>query len=104
MLTLKIMFCRCKNSSDDQQCSDYNHLWIGLKRNESYGGHDAITRRSGWNWEDGSSLSWANWFNGIENEQPQPDNYKCGCMKTDCGSWCSAECSGPFPFVCEKGK
>ncbi|XP_027276146.1 secretory phospholipase A2 receptor [Cricetulus griseus] len=66
-------------------------VWIGLNQ---------LDEKAGWQWSDGTALSYLNWSPEI-NAGPFVE-YHCGTLKFASTAWRSRDCESTLPYVCKR--
>ena len=73
--------------------------WLGLYRNGSEPENCPFPCREGWQWADGSPVTYTNWAN---NEPSRSDDYAI-FMRYDGSSWFADPLRVNRPFICKRG-
>ncbi|KAM7316514.1 hypothetical protein ACRRTK_024245 [Alexandromys fortis] len=78
-------------------------VWIGLNQ---------LDERAGWQWSDGTALSYLNWspgtrsilftFNMREISDRPFVEYHCGTLKPPSTAWRSRDCESALPYICKR--
>nr|XP_048282061.1 secretory phospholipase A2 receptor [Myodes glareolus] len=66
-------------------------VWIGLNQ---------LDEKAGWQWSDGTALSYLNWSPEI-SDRPFVE-YHCGTLKPPSTAWRSRDCESALPYICKR--
>ncbi|KAH0514741.1 Secretory phospholipase A2 receptor [Microtus ochrogaster] len=66
-------------------------VWIGLNQ---------LDEKAGWQWSDGTALSYLNWSPEI-SDRPFVE-YHCGTLKPPSTAWRSKDCESALPYICKR--